>query len=113
MKSLREKINWYEEPETRKWKRIWHCIEVFLFVLAMIVVLAIMQIYGDGTKLQGVVTLFIVIMALSCLFLVPYFYSPSVLKRWQMQLITLGLGCGAGISAVAAFVVLELQSISS
>ncbi|WP_390616327.1 hypothetical protein [Maricurvus nonylphenolicus] len=113
MKSLSERINWYKQPETRKWKRLWHCVELSLISLSALVVLVVVYMYGNGTKLQPLLMLFTGMVALSSACLLPSFYSLSTFKRWHIQLITLGLGSGAGISAVAAFVVLELQYVSS
>jgi hypothetical protein len=109
LKTLSEKINWYRESETRQWKRIWHCIEISLISISAIAILVVIQIYGNGTKLQPVFMLFTLAMAISSAALVIPIYQSVVFKRWHVQFITLGLGCGVGISAIAAFLILELQ----
>ena len=113
MRSLSEKIRWYKEPESRKWKRIWHCVELSLISISAIAVLGVMQWYGNGTKFQPILMLFTFILAVSSFGISLSLYSSLGLKRWQIQLIILGLGCGAGISALAGFVILELQLVSS
>jgi predicted Abi (CAAX) family protease len=113
MQSLTEKISWYKEPEDRKWKRIWHCVELLLISLSAVAVEGVMQWYGNGTKFQPIFMLFTFIIALSTFGMALSVYSSLELKRWQIQLIILGLGCGAGISAIAGFVILELQLVSS
>jgi hypothetical protein len=109
LKSLSEKINWYKESETRTWKPVWYCVELSLIALSAFVVMAVILIYGDGTKLQPLLALFTGLMGLSSICLAPSLYRFSGFKRWHIQLILLGLGCGTGISAVAAFLMLELQ----
>ena len=109
MKSLSEKIDWYKEPETRRWKRALHGIELLLIALLAVGVMMLMLIHGNGAKLQPLSLLFTGGIVLSSLSLAPSFYRASGFKRWHIQLVTLGLGCGLGISAVAALVILELQ----
>ena len=110
MKTLSERIKWYSEPETRRWKRIWHCIELFFISLSAIVVLVVTQIYGNGTKLQPIFILFTLVVAISSVLIALPVYQSVAFKRWHIQIITLGFGGGGvGIAAVAAFLLLELQ----
>ncbi|QFS87140.1 MULTISPECIES: hypothetical protein [unclassified Marinobacter] len=109
MKTLPEKIQWYREPEGRKWKRVWHCVELSLIALSAIAVSLVMQVYGDGTKIQYPFIFLTLVVSLSAACLVPSVYQVSTFKRWQIQIIILGLGCSVGISALAAFGILELQ----
>ena len=113
MKSLSEKINWYNEPEDREWKRIWHCAELLFISISTLVVVIVVQLYGNGTKLQSILVLFILFLSASSIGMILPFYNSTCFRRWQIQLVSLGLGCGAGISAVAAFLILELQHVSS
>ena len=113
MKTLSEKISWYGEVESRRWKRILHCAELSFMSVSAAAILAVMQIYGNGTSLQPVFMLFTLLVGLSAACLVPAFINGSSFKRWHMQVVSLGLGCGVGTSAVAAFVILELQLAST
>ncbi len=113
VKSLSEKINWYREPETRKWKRIWHSVELSLISLSEIVVLVTVQIYGNGTNFQVVFTLFTLIIALCSALLVPAFYQSNSFQRWHIRLVTASFVCGAGISSLAGFLILEMQHAST
>lgn len=82
-------------------------------VVFSILVLAVMHRYGNGITLQPIFMFFTAIQAVSSAGLAFSLYHKSDLKRWQILLITLGLGCGVGMSAVAAFVMLELQHAGS
>lgn len=113
MKTLADKIIWYRESENRKWKRLLHCLELSLIALGTIAVVVVMQLYGDGTKLQYVFMLFASGVAVSATCLVPPVYLKQTFKRWHILAVTLGLGCGMGISAVSALVILELQLANS
>jgi hypothetical protein len=109
MKIIKERAYWYRQAETRRWKRVVHCAELLIILLSAIAIIAIMQNYGDGTQFQFVFCCFVSAIALSATSLVPSFYTSTTLKRWQIQMITLGLGCGMGVSALAGLVILELQ----
>ncbi len=113
MKSLSEKIEWYKESETRAWKRIWNFCELLIFSLSAIAIVSVVNIYGDGTKLQPVFTLFTVVLAISASCGTVALLYADPLKRWLIQIITFGFGGAVGISAVAALLILELQNVST
>jgi hypothetical protein len=112
VKTLSEKVQWYREPECRKWKRIWHCLELSVIALSAIAVALVMQVHGDGTKLQYPFTFFALGVSFSAGCLVPSVYQALTFKRWQIQVIAIGLGCGVGVAAIAAFGILEMQHAS-
>ncbi len=107
MKKITEIIDWYNKPESRKWKRVLNALEMSVILLMAIVVFSVVQIYGNGAKFQLIYNLFILAIAFSTASLIPSVYASVVLKRWQVQMITLGLGCGVGLSAIAGFLMLE------
>lgn len=108
MKTISEKIAWYNQTETRQWKRLLHAIEISLICLIALVVIAVMYLNGNGTMLQPVLILFTAALAVVSGLLVPVFYNESF-KRWHLQLITLGLGSGVAVSTIAALSILRLQ----
>lgn len=107
--TLSEKINWYREVETRKWKRIWYCIELSLISLLAIIIPTVMYIYGDGTKFQPILMFFTLGLSVSSASLVVPFYQSVTFKRWHIRVITYGFICGEGLSALAGFLILGLQ----
>lgn len=109
MKSFAEKKNWHKEYETRKWKLTWHCIELVCISLSSFAIVTIIHIYGNGTKLQPIFMAFSLTLGIASMCIAPVTYSGSTFKRWHIQVISVGLGCGAGISAITAFLMLELQ----
>ncbi len=113
MKTLSKKIEWYKEAETRRWKRIWSFCELLFFSLSAIAIVFVVNIYGDGTKLQAVFTLFVVVLSISSSCGTAALFYANPLKRWLIQIIIFGFGGAVGISAVAAFLMLELQNIST
>ncbi|WP_223669567.1 hypothetical protein [Kangiella shandongensis] len=108
MKTVSDKVAWYNQVETRQWKRLLHAIEISLISVIAIAVIIVMYLYGDGTKLQPILILFTAAQAITSGLLVPIFYKESF-KRWHLQLITLGLGSGVAVSAIAALSILSLQ----
>jgi hypothetical protein len=108
MTFLTQKIAWYHSPEHRKWKRIYHCIELALISLFGWAAFVLTLHYTDSTSLQKLVLLFTGLLSLSAALLVPALYHP-LFKRWHIFVITPGLGCGMGLSAVAGLLLLELQ----
>ncbi len=113
MKTLAEKINWYREVETRKWKRIWQSIELSLTSIFGVTIPAVMYIYGDGTHLQQVLMFFTLTLSVLSASLVIPFYQSVAFKRWHTQAITYGFFCGVGLSALAGFLILSLQHSST
>jgi hypothetical protein len=109
LKSLSEKIQWYCEKEQRLWKRIYHFIEIAIISMSATSLVVLIQMNGDGTKLQAAITVFIAAIAASSASLMPVILKSKVLNRWQTQTVTLGLGCGVGISTICTLLLLELQ----
>ena len=96
MKTLTEKINWYREIETRKWKRIFQCAEMLLISAIAVVISATMYIYGDGTKFQPILMFFTLMLSfLSALLVVPFYQSVNF-ERWHIQVIELVFICSLG-----------------
>jgi len=113
MKHLSEKIVWYREAETRRWKCLWHAVELLVIAIAAVAVLVITHIYGDGTKIQPIFTVFTAVLAIASASLSLSLLGGGVFKRWHIQMINLGLGCGVGLSAVTVFLMLELQLVGT
>jgi len=113
MKTLTETINWYSEIETRKWKRLLQCLEMSLISAIAVVIAAILYIYGDGTKLQPILIFFALTWSVLSAFLVIPFYQSVTFNRWHVQIIKLSFLCGLGASALAGFMILELQLSST
>ena len=109
MKTLAENINWYREIETRKWKRIWHCIELSIISVVAVIIPAVMFIYGDGTSFQPVLIFFTLALSVTSASLIIPFYQSMIFKRWHIQVIIYGFMCGVGLSALAGFLILGLQ----
>ncbi|BCE03653.1 hypothetical protein [Marinicellulosiphila megalodicopiae] len=112
MKNLSEQINWQKQFENRKWKRITQSIELALLTLMTFTVIGVIFIYGNGTKFQPVFIGFSIVLACSTACLIPLFFKGYTFNRWQVFVITLGLGCGAAITALAALLMLELQLLT-
>jgi len=112
MKTLTEQISWYSEFENRKWKRIFHCIELSVISVLSLIIPAVMYIYGDGTNLQPILVFFSLILAISSAPLVLPLYQNQAFKRWHVLFITTGFGCGVGVSALTGFLILNLQKLS-
>ena len=108
MKSLSERIEWYRSVESRRWKRIYHCVELAIISVTVLMLIGVVYFYGNGTKLQSLLVLFLSIFSFSSFLLIPGLYVPFF-KRWQIFVLILGLGCGVGLSALACLFMLELQ----
>lgn len=113
MKTLAERINWYREVETRKWKLVVQCVEMIIISILAIVISTTMHIYGDGTKFQPILMFFTLLLAvLSSLLIIP-FYQSLTFTRWHVQVVKLAFLCGLGVSSLAGFLILELQLSST
>ena len=108
MKSLSEKIEWYNSVESRRWKRIYHCLEFSIIAVAGFILIGIVSIYGNGTNLQSLLLFFIGVISFSSALMIPGLYEPYF-KRWHIFAMTLGLGCSIGVSTLASLFILELQ----
>lgn len=111
--TLAEKMNWYREVETRKWKRIWQSIELSLISIFGVIIPAVMYTYGDGTNFQSTLMFFTLALSVSSASLVVPFYQSVTFKRWHIQVITYGFVCGVGLSALTGFLILGLQQSST
>lgn len=112
MSKLAEKIQWYSSVEERKWKRIYHCIEILFIALAGIVAAGVLLAYGSGEGFELVVLLFVACLAVASLLIIPAMYRQNF-KRWHIFSITLGFGSGMGLAIAASFLVLELQQLNA
>lgn len=112
MKTLAERIEWYNSVENRRWKRIYHSVEVSIIALIGLIISGIISFYGNGTRLQVTLLLFIAGVSLSSALMVPALYR-AYFKRWHIFAITLGLGCSIGVSALAGLFLLKLQLANS
>lgn len=113
VEAFADQVAWYQCFENRLWKRILHCIELLLIAIFGLITAAVLGIYGNGSGFQPVLILFTSILSLAPVSLVPVFFSGNIFKRWHIQVITLGLGCGMGVSIIASFTILELQFLKS
>lgn len=112
MSKLEEKIQWYSSVEERKWKRVYHCIEIAFIAMAGIVAASVLLVYGSGEGFESVVLLFLVCLTVASLLLIPAMYR-QYFKRWHIFSITLGFGSGMGLAIAASFLVLELQQLNA
>lgn len=90
-----------------------HCIEFSLISISAFVVVSVMLVYGNWTQFQVAFILFSVVVALSSAFLALAMFGQRSFQRWQIRVITLALVGGAGLAALSAFVILELQYAST
>lgn len=110
MNKLQEKIGWYKELESRRWKLVWHAFELTCISLVSFTMCIVLYIKGDGTHLQLAHLLFTFFIGMVSICLAPSVYGAHVFQRWQIHLIVIGLGCGAGLSALAGILILSMQS---
>ena len=110
MKTWSESIGWYKAFENRRWKQVYHCFELALIGIGGVIIIAVLQFNGDGSHLQHVLSLFILLSSLASASLAPVMFYP-VFRRWHIFALTLGLGCGMGVSALAAILTLQLQLV--
>jgi len=90
MKTLSEKIAWYKETETRNWRRIVSSVLMSLSTACGIAILIVMLIYGDGSNLQSVLFLFVLVVSLSALAMTFAISKSKELKRWHIEIIEFG-----------------------
>lgn len=112
MKKLNQRINWYKYIEDRKWKRIYHCVEIGLVVLIGIVNLGVLNFYGNGQSLQSVISLFLCGVIVASIMLVPATYKPFF-QRWHIFALTLSLGSAMALAIIASLLALELQWVNA
>ena len=98
--------------ETRRWKQIYHCLELSFIAIIGAIIIGVILVYSDGRHLQTVLMFFTLLHSLASLALAPVMLRPFF-KRWQIFALTLGLGCGMGLSALAAIFSLQLLQLAS
>jgi len=113
MKTLTEQIEWHKEFENRKWKRIVSFTELSLIALAGAIIIIVVLAYGNGGNFQPAYILFLSVFTISTVCIAPAVYQVGKLTRWQTKLVCLGFGCGMGISALAGFLILEVQHLNT
>ena len=106
MKNLPETIAWYQAVEDRRWKQVYHFVELLIIGIAGLAIIAVLFIYGETHRLQQVLSFFVLLISLASLALAPAMLYPQF-KRWQIFMISLGLGCGIGVSTIAALFLLQ------
>jgi len=106
-----EKIAWYNEPEQRRWKRVWHVIELCLYSIATIVCAATLYINGDGTTFQSLYIVVSLSLCVSCFIHAIGIYHNQTIKRWHMQAVSFGYLSGAGLCALSGFLILSVQGL--
>jgi len=109
MKLLSKKIEWYCNNEERKWKRIYHSLEIGVISISAWSLIFVVLVYGNGENLQYPILFFIAGIAISSGALIPVIHNSVSLNRWQTQAITIGLGCAVGLSTICSLLLLELQ----
>jgi len=112
MRNLSEQVHWFKEPEARKWKRIVNTVELSVIVLAGMIIIGVIHIYGDGTRFQPALVLFLSIFVVCVGCLTPVVYKID-LTRWKIFLIKLAFICGIGIAALSGFLILDTQALKS
>ena len=113
MKTLSEKVTWYKESETRLWRQIVSNVLMSFFSVCGVAILVVMLIYGDGTNLQPVLFLFTLVVSLSVIAMTFAIIKSSELKRWHIEIIEFGYAGAIGISAVATFLLIEMQYVNT
>jgi Na+-translocating ferredoxin:NAD+ oxidoreductase RnfA subunit len=108
MLSFSEKVEWYSSVEHRRWKLVYHSIEFSILSIASFVLIVVVNIHGDGSRLQSLLVLFIGLIGLVSAAMA-FAVKNSLFKRWHIFAITLGFGCGIGVSTLASLFLLELQ----
>jgi len=78
-----------------------------------VAILMVMLSYGDGSNLQPVLFLFILIVSLSALAMTFVISKSNELKRWHIEIIEFGVAGAIGVSAVATFLLLEVQLVNT
>lgn len=109
MKSANNKLAWYAASETRTWKRSVQVVESAIIALAGFVVAGAVLFYGDGSGLQAGFLVLTVLLAAASVCAVAMVRQKDFLSRWQVLALQIGLGCGVGLAAMAAFLILETQ----
>ena len=108
MKALSERIDWYVQPENRRWKRIWNATTMVFVALMGVGVSVSVYVYGNGTRLQPIF-LFLVALISLCAIATSYVLLKSeILPRWQLDLFELVFVCSIGVATVAGVLMLEL-----
>lgn len=113
MKTFSERIEWYKEPETRRWRRIVSFFLMTLFSICGVTILVVMQIYGDGTNLQSVLSMFVSVVSISSIAMAFVFIKSNELKRWYIDIMEFGITGAIGVSVVAVLLLLRMQHVST
>ncbi|GGY48043.1 hypothetical protein GCM10011297_21150 [Bacterioplanes sanyensis] len=100
MSALAKKIDWYQQPERRRWKQLWHAVELALIGLCAAAVVVTVAVYASGPG-QLVLCAFSAAIAISAWALAINVGRGNDLLRWQILAMTLGLGAGMGCAALA------------
>jgi hypothetical protein len=50
MSALAKKIDWYQQPERRRWKQLWHAVELALIGLCAAAVVVTVAVYASGPR---------------------------------------------------------------
>lgn len=109
--SISEKIAWYQQPESRGWKRIWHFAKMVVISLLGIVISVILIIYGDGIKLQPALLLFTSLVSICSILMGLAMLKNQPIARWHIEIVTIVLIAAIGIAAIAAILMLQLQGV--
>jgi len=107
--NLKERIAWLSEPEHRKWKFIWHITELGIYSVLLVVCAVTLYFYGNGEGFQTFYILLTIGLAISCALSALGLHANRAMKRWHIQVISFGFLSGAGLCAMAGFLILVTQ----
>ena len=83
------------------------------FTSCGVAILMVLLIYGNGTNLQPALFLFVAVISLSALAMTFAVSKPCELNRWHIEILEFGVAGAIGVSALATFLLLDIQYVNT